>query len=414
MTRPDDPKPEEPAALRYGFGANWQRYLARCFSPERLEIARDHMLRFLRRRDLAGLSMIDIGCGSGLHSAAARMAGAGPLLSFDYDQDSVAATGRVRDAVTDGGADADGWDIRRGSILDTGFCAGLGRFDIVYAWGVLHHTGDQWTALRNAASLVADGGLLYVALYAEEAHLDPPPAYWLEIKRRYNRAGPLRRAAMEAGYVWTHMLGRRPANLLKLPGMARGYRRSRGMDLHTDVRDWLGGWPMEFSSIPAVVRFAAEELGLALVGLASGEANAEYLFTPTAAPAPGYPPLPFRDPYPVMVRLEDPAALRGGPPVHIFGTAAGAAVLLRAFDEASIAVAGFVDPAEGPAEGAGEAMLHGRPVLPFGRFAAQAAPDAPVVLSNRFVFENGRRLVEAGFTRVFDAHALVRRLAAAR
>ena len=43
----------------------------------------------------------------------------------------------------------------------------LGTFDIVYSWGVLHHTGtgSLWEAADKAIAMVAPGGLLAIALY---------------------------------------------------------------------------------------------------------------------------------------------------------------------------------------------------------------------------------------------------------
>ena len=44
----------------------------------------------------------------------------------------------------------------------------LGPVDIVYTWGVLHHTGDVWQAIHNAQLPLAEDGLLLVAVYADE------------------------------------------------------------------------------------------------------------------------------------------------------------------------------------------------------------------------------------------------------
>jgi hypothetical protein len=50
------------------------------------------------------------------------------------------------------------------------------------------------------------------------------------------------------------------------------------MALWTDIKDWLGGWPMEFVKIIEVQEFADRQMGLDLLNMASNEANAEYLF----------------------------------------------------------------------------------------------------------------------------------------
>ncbi len=259
-------------AERFAFGRNWQHFVATSFSEERVAIAQKHLLDFLGVESLAQRRMIDIGCGSGIHSLAAMRAGVSELVSFDYDADSVATTEGMR-ALLDAPPN---WTVSRGSILDREYMNSLGQFDLVYSWGVLHHTGDLWAAFQNAAALVAPGGSFYVALYATEtAH--PSPEFWLSIKKRYNVGGALTRRAIEGWYVARNIAGlvKRGKNPVTY---ILGYKRSRGMSYLTDVRDWVGGWPMEYSSV-AQVAGAAKAAGLKLVKTSIGEANTEYLFT---------------------------------------------------------------------------------------------------------------------------------------
>ena len=158
-----------PGELRFEFGRNWQSFVRRKLDDERIGIARDHILSFLKRKDLSGLDFLDIGCGSGIHSAAARLAGAGRIQGFDYDPNSVAATEMVRSKMSNPGA----WQVRRGDVLDDAFIQSLGKWNFVYSWGVLHHTGNVWHAVDNASKTVADNGLFYIALYS--ADVEPTP-----------------------------------------------------------------------------------------------------------------------------------------------------------------------------------------------------------------------------------------------
>ena len=65
-----------------------------------------------------------------------------------------------------------------------------------------------------------------------------------------------------------------------LPGFIarmRDYRQKRGMSLMTDIRDWLGGWPMEFVHDDEAVAFC-KKLGFRLENIKTGEACSEFLF----------------------------------------------------------------------------------------------------------------------------------------
>lgn len=262
------------AADRFAFGKNWKNYIETQFDKDRVEISRKHLLEFLGMDDLKGKTFLDIGCGSGLHSMAAHQAGADRIIGFDYDNDSVAATNIVRSFA----GNPTNWTAQQGSVLDKEFMAALPQAEIVYSWGVLHHTGDQWNAIRNAASKVAPGGLFYIALYTSDVFVDPTPEFWLDIKQRYVRGGWLTKRWLELWYVWRFMLGGNPFRVGEIFKTKDKYKLSRGMSLYTDIKDWLGGWPMEFSSIAEVKAFATDELRFEILKVKGGEANTEYLF----------------------------------------------------------------------------------------------------------------------------------------
>lgn len=259
--------------MRFGFGRNWADFVELRLSEAVIADAQAHLARLLRTQSLAGKVFLDIGCGSGIHSLAALRLGAARVVSFDYDADSVATTLKVREFA---GAPPH-WEVMQGSVLDAGFMATLPEADIVYSWGVLHHTGAMWPAVRNAAMPLKRDGVFYIALYSSDMYVRPPAAYWLALKRRYNLAGPRGKRWLEWRYAlrW-HILpalakGRNPLAVLRQYGI-------RGMTYWTDVRDWLGGWPMDFASLAETTAFCAEQLGLTLVNLKTGEGCTEYVF----------------------------------------------------------------------------------------------------------------------------------------
>jgi hypothetical protein len=170
------------------------------------------------------------------------------------------------------------WNVELGSVLDEAYVRTLEPADIVYSWGVLHHTGDMWKAVRIASIPVKSDGVFYIALYSKEIYVRPPWQHWLKVKRTYNRAGAFRKRLME----WHHALRATMLHDLKAMRMPwrsiLDYQRERGMSYWTDVRDWLGGWPMEFAGNMETVRFCAKQLGLELLNMRAGEGNTEFLF----------------------------------------------------------------------------------------------------------------------------------------
>ncbi len=235
---------------RFAFGSNWRDFID-LVDERRIGAAVDSLTGPLGTRDLSGRTFLDVGCGSGLFSLAAHRLGA-RVRSFDYDADSVAATAELRDRFAQ---DAD-WDVGQGSILDEGTVADLGRFDVVYSWGVLHHTGDLWHAMDLVAGLVAPGGLLYISVYNDQGF---ESRMWRRVKRRYNKAGTLTRRLLllgSAAYLHRH----RPlASVLRVfygtePALVRK-PRARGMSARHDMVDWVGGYPFEVARPEQVFGF---------------------------------------------------------------------------------------------------------------------------------------------------------------
>ena len=259
-------------SLRYDFGKNWQEFVDRRLGEEAIRQSQDRIAEFLRVPSLQGLSFLDIDCGSGVHSLAAHRLGAS-VTSFDYDPLSVRTTEQVRRY----GGEPENWHVMQGSVLDTAFMREIPPADIVCSWGVLHHTGDMWNAIRNAAIPLKPDGVLYIALYSSEIYVDPPAEYWLEVKRKYNAQGPIGRRLTEWWHVFRfHLMpalkaGRNPLQVIRDYG-------DRGMTLMTDVRDWLGGYPMDFAGLRETCNFCRNELGLDLVNVRAGEGCTEFLF----------------------------------------------------------------------------------------------------------------------------------------
>lgn len=223
------------SAPRFAFGKNWRSFLDE-LNDDRIAEAEASLKRLLGSERLDGLRFIDIGSGSGLFSLAAKRLGA-RVHSFDFDPNSVECARFLRGKFFPNDPD---WTVEQGSILDRGFLGHLGLFDIVYSWGVLHHTGAMARAIENAASLVKPGGLFAFALYRRTRLCGA----WTIEKRWYAQTP-----------AWTQRFARAVfRGLLRLDHLRRGadfaayvanYKSLRGMDFEHDVHDWMGGYPYE-------------------------------------------------------------------------------------------------------------------------------------------------------------------------
>jgi SAM-dependent methyltransferase len=237
------------AGERFEFGHNWRKFLS-LLDEDRIRRAECSLQSMLEVADLNGKSFLDVGSGSGLFSLAARRLGA-QVHSFDFDPESVACALELRRRFF---PEDPSWTIQEGSALDQEYLCTLGRFDVVYSWGVLHHTGNMWQALGNVAGLVREGGKLFLAIYNDQGTVS---RRWLWIKKTYNRLpGYLRFLVVVPVAVHLHW---RPTakDFLRLRPFAswQSAGRVRGMSAWRDLIDWVGGYPFEVAKPEAIFDF---------------------------------------------------------------------------------------------------------------------------------------------------------------
>ena len=237
-------------ARRFEFGRNWKRFL-HLVDEERIELAQRSLQTMLGRDRLDDLSFLDIGCGTGLFSLAARRLGAS-VHSFDYDPQSVACASDLKRRHLDGDQQ---WTIEEASVLDDPFMASLGRFDIVYAWGSLHHTGDLWGALERSAKRVSLRGVLYVSIYLDRGFKS---IIWRRVKRTYCSHW-IGRVLVLSVFVPYFAVRGFVEDICRGTNPTRRYtdyaKEHRGMSQLYDWIDWLGGYPYECAHPNEVSRF---------------------------------------------------------------------------------------------------------------------------------------------------------------
>ena len=232
--------------ITFSFGKNWRSYVD-TVSEASIQRAKSDIEEWLGSERVKGKTVLDVGCGSGIHSLCYYLMDAKEVFSFDVDQYSVETTQVLWEKV----GKPSNWRVMQGSILDQDLAATIGKHEIVYSWGVLHHTGAMWKAIENAACLVKRGGLFWIAIYVK----GPKYPEHLALKKSYNRASKLGKKLMVWNKIAMIMRDRWKAGLNPF---AWNEQYGRGMNVYHDLLDWLGGLPYEVASKEEIVDFCTE------------------------------------------------------------------------------------------------------------------------------------------------------------
>lgn len=229
---------------RFGFGKNWAVFL-KTVDDSKIDYSIKSLTSMLKTDDLKGRSFIDVGSGSGLSSLAAYKTGAN-VFSFDFDKNSVGCTNYLR-AKYKHDEFKNTWEVTEASVLDNDFINGLGNFDIVYSWGVLHHTGNMYQAFENVATLCKTGSLLFISIYDDRGI---ESKFWRFVKKMYNK-NIILKSMVKVIFIPYYASRGFVSDIIRLKNPVRrytDYKVERGMSIYYDWIDWLGGYPFEVAS----------------------------------------------------------------------------------------------------------------------------------------------------------------------
>ena len=232
----------------FQFGENWNEF-SRTINERSVAEAEHGLHKLFPDGELKGRNVFDLGCGSGLHALAALRLGAASVTAVDIDAKSVATARTLLARYVPEGR----WQVEQQSVFAM---PPEPLYDVVYSWGVLHHTGDMVRAIQLAATKIAPGGLLCVALYRKTKFC----RMWQLEKRIYSQAPrPIRYLLEQLFLVAFKRSFRRSGRSFE--DYVADYVKSRGMDFMTDIRDWLGGYPYESISEEEMLALA-QRMGL--------------------------------------------------------------------------------------------------------------------------------------------------------
>jgi 2-polyprenyl-3-methyl-5-hydroxy-6-metoxy-1,4-benzoquinol methylase len=108
-----------------------------------------------------GLTVLDMGCGSGRWTYALAMLGA-RVIAVDFTDAAVDITREVT-------KDFPNVEVIQANLFRLPFKPE--QFDFVVSWGVLHHTGNTQAAFRAIAPLVRQNGTLHIMVYERRSPL---------------------------------------------------------------------------------------------------------------------------------------------------------------------------------------------------------------------------------------------------
>jgi ubiquinone biosynthesis O-methyltransferase len=130
----------------------WTEYI-----PE-YEASEKHWSLFYNPKEVKGKTVLDAGCGTGVFSIIFARNGAAKVTGIDISPGSLDTARSLKKKF--GLANA---EFRQQDMLRLPFASA--SFDIVWAWGTVHHTTDPLGAIAELIRVLKPGGSLFLAIY---------------------------------------------------------------------------------------------------------------------------------------------------------------------------------------------------------------------------------------------------------
>jgi ubiquinone/menaquinone biosynthesis C-methylase UbiE len=183
-----------------------------------------HLHLIFGEEKIKGKCIVDCGSGSGITSLAFRKLGAAHVIGLDQSQNDVNfATQKAQEY---GVSNCSFWvkNLLDEQSLTTDLP--FKTFDIVYSFGVLHHTSDPQKAFRNIAKLMKDDGLLCVGLYLKT----PLTSFFDILGKLYRKSPPFIQD------LWRKCI----ESFLFCYDTCKGKRPHDVENIQSEVHDWFG------------------------------------------------------------------------------------------------------------------------------------------------------------------------------
>ena len=130
----------------------WTEYL-----PE-YNASETHWKIFYSPQDIEGKSVLDAGCGTGIFSIIFARNGAASVLGIDISEGSLETAKALKTKF-----DLENASFQKQDMLDLPFADE--SFDIVWAWGTVHHTTDPFKAMSELIRVLRAEGSILLAVY---------------------------------------------------------------------------------------------------------------------------------------------------------------------------------------------------------------------------------------------------------
>jgi len=232
-------KMDERKNIAFNFGENWRRFSENRLDNRKFEMALSSLEHLIGREKIKDSTFLDIGCGSGIFAIAASLIGAKRVIGIDISKESVEISLDNKKRFSPESE----IEFLHKSVFDKDILE-LGEFDIVYSWGVLHHTGQMWKAIDIASKLVAAHSLFVIAIYNKHWS----SGMWKMIKRFYNVSPKFIQWFIIQIFYWIIAL----AKFLVTRKNPFSEKR-RGMNFYYNVIDWIGGYPYEYANREEII-----------------------------------------------------------------------------------------------------------------------------------------------------------------